>query len=293
VRIAIFTGVLGLLLPGLVGCHDHSAMEQQLADLRLDLGRVQAVQSNQSIQMEDLQSRMLLLSDEVDSNRIMIQRIGGTGGIGEGAGPMERLLDSSRPQELPVVRLSPREPEPQEESGEIALQQLDSAGNLIQFWDSQPPPRAGQGDGLQGPPAPPQGPVQQKVSSGRGFDSRPVMLYNQGMELLKAKNHQQAIMVFEDFIHQWPGHEYADNCMYWIGEALYDQGKFESALASFEGVAQRYPDGNKVPDALLKAAFCHDKLGAPERARELLDRVIRTYPGTEAARIAGRSRGGR
>jgi tol-pal system protein YbgF len=292
VRNAFTTGLLGVLLLGLGACHDHSALEQQLADLRTDQSRVQAVQANQNIQMEDMQNRMLLLSDEMDSNRIMIQRLGGTGGIDEGAGPMERLLGADSPRDLPVVRLSPREPEPEAADEEpVALQQLDSGGNLIQMWDpGQPPPagvRANQG---VAPPAP-QAPMQQKVSSGRGFDSRPVMMYNQGMELLKAKNHQQAIMVFENFLNQWPGHEYADNCMYWIGEALYDQGKYEQALASFEGVAQRYPDGNKVPDALLKAAFCYDKLGAPDRARELLDRVLRIYPGTEAARIAGRSRG--
>jgi tol-pal system protein YbgF len=130
-------------------------------------------------------------------------------------------------------------------------------------------------------------PVAAAAESDRpAVDARPLTLYKKGMALLQEKRHREAVAMFEDFLGQYPNHEYADNCMYWIGEAHYDRQMYHQALAAFEQVVVQHPRGNKVPDAMLKAAFCYASLGMRDRAVELFEKLIGTYPGTPAARLA-------
>jgi TolA-binding protein len=49
----------------------------------------------------------------------------------------------------------------------------------------------------------------------------------------------------------------------------------------------RYPQGDKVADALLKVGFCHLALGSTAVGRQTLEQVVRSYPRHEAAALAG------
>ena len=49
---------------------------------------------------------------------------------------------------------------------------------------------------------------------------------------------------------------------------------------------ERYPDGNKVPDALLKGGQSLEALGDVEGARIAYAEVIKRFPGTAAAAVA-------
>ena len=51
-------------------------------------------------------------------------------------------------------------------------------------------------------------------------------------------------------------------------------------------MAEKFPQGNKVPDALLKVAFCYLALGSARPARETLQEIIRNYPRHPAAGLA-------
>jgi TolA-binding protein len=61
---------------------------------------------------------------------------------------------------------------------------------------------------------------------------------------------------------------------------------FVEAANEFRVVVTRFPFGNKAPDALLKLAFCLISLGDAGKARAVLAEVPRSYPRTEAARLA-------
>ena len=60
----------------------------------------------------------------------------------------------------------------------------------------------------------------------------------------------------------------------------------KGALSAFREVARRFPDGNKVPDALLKAGETQAATGDTAGARETYREVIRKFPGTTAAAVA-------
>ena len=275
-----------LIILGAAGCHDHSALEKQIADLRKELEQIRTVQGNNGVMVEDLDNRLLLVQDQVDTNRLV-------------------LGSTAPPPALPVVRLHPEnvpiypaevvypvaaigapcgKPLPQEPlprpTGTIEYQMLDEYGDLVGTGDLT----AGLAEAADSSPV--RAAPEVKPADRRTENTRALTLYKKGMALLKEKRHREAVAMFEDFLSRFPNHDYADNCTYWIGEAHYDRQMYHKALASFEQVVVQYPRGNKVPDAMLKAAFCYSSLGIRDRARELCEKLIQTYPGTRAARLA-------
>ena len=88
------------------------------------------------------------------------------------------------------------------------------------------------------------------------------------------------------FLQQFPQTEYSDNAQFWIGEAYFKEGKTEEAILAFEDVARKYPQGNKVPDALVRQGICFKVLGDKDNARIILQRVIDKYPNTPQSDMA-------
>ena len=61
---------------------------------------------------------------------------------------------------------------------------------------------------------------------------------------------------------------------------------FKQALGEFRRVIDDYPDGNKVPDSLLKIALSYQSLGDGPTARYVLAQVVEIFPDSSAARVA-------
>ena len=87
-------------------------------------------------------------------------------------------------------------------------------------------------------------------------------------------------------MQRYPGHDLADNAQYWLGEAFYDRKDFTRALAEFRATVDRFPGGNKVPDAMLKMGYCYLAMGQDDKARFTLQQVVAIYPGGEPALLA-------
>jgi tol-pal system protein YbgF len=113
-----------------------------------------------------------------------------------------------------------------------------------------------------------------------------VPIYRAALAALTHKRHSQAIEEFRRLVREFPAHELADNAQYWVGEAYYDQKDYKTASEEFRKVVEGYPSGNKVPDALLKLAFCCDRLGDQRGMRDALLQVVDNYPKSDAARLA-------
>ena len=58
------------------------------------------------------------------------------------------------------------------------------------------------------------------------------------------------------------------------------------AISSFLKLVDRYPQGNKAPDALFKIGLSYSQLKNPEKATEFLTRVMDNYPFSSAAKQA-------
>lgn len=117
-------------------------------------------------------------------------------------------------------------------------------------------------------------------------DVAAVAEYRAALALVSAREWDLALASLGRFVTLHPNHAYADNAMYWRGEVLYAQRDYAAAITELTAMIQRFPQGNKVPDALLRIGFAYQRLGESERAREIFRRVREQYPGTVAARTA-------
>lgn len=111
-------------------------------------------------------------------------------------------------------------------------------------------------------------------------------LYRVGVERLRAKDLDAAILSFYDLIVTYPDHPLRETAQFLVADMLYTQRDFRGALAEFEALIAAVPRGEKVADALLKIGLCQRGLGDTARARRAWERVLRDHPASVAARQA-------
>ena len=69
------------------------------------------------------------------------------------------------------------------------------------------------------------------------------------------------------------------------------QQEFGKAIAAFEAVIRRYPQGGKAPEALYKLAVIHSRLRQQEKVQEYAERLQNLYPESSAAKKALKGEG--
>lgn len=125
------------------------------------------------------------------------------------------------------------------------------------------------------------------VWSAAGDPARERAEYQQAFDLLKRGNYTESIGAFRGFLEKYPAGDYADNALYWLGEASYVNRDFTTALGDFNQLLQRYPTSPKVPGALLKIGYIQYEQHNWSKARKILKRLEREYSGSTEARLAG------
>lgn len=157
------------------------------------------------------------------------------------------------------------------------LQALEQAQSRAAF---APPPAAPAQGGFASTPPPSTPPAAARPS---GTDQQN---YQAAFEMIQARRYPEAGRAFQEFLSAFPASPLADNAQYWLAETHYVQGQFQEALAAFQKVVDDYPQSAKLPDALLKIAYCQDELDNRSAARTTLQQVMRQFPDTTAARLA-------
>jgi len=85
--------------------------------------------------------------------------------------------------------------------------------------------------------------------------------YDAAFELLKQSRYEDSIRSFQNLVDTWPKGQLADDGYYWMSEARYVNREFERALSGFRTVVSRYPDSQRVPEALLKIGYIQYDIG--------------------------------
>jgi tol-pal system protein YbgF len=111
-------------------------------------------------------------------------------------------------------------------------------------------------------------------------------LYAAAYGLFKEGKYEKSRESFENFLKQYPDTEFSDNAQFWVGECYYFEKKYEKAIVEYDKVTKNFPEGNKVPYALLKQGLSFLKLGDKASAKLLLQQVAKDFPNTSQARIA-------
>lgn len=229
-----------------------------------------------------LRRRVQMLEDRV----LYLEQGGGArAGTSAARGGQHTLPDG---RALPVVRLAP----PAAATGHAEPEPEPEAAYAAEDDDPRPEPVEGAARSyrlegtrlvdltLEAGPAAPDRP--DRSAKGRAIIGQ----YEAAMAIYKSGHPDRAEAAFAEFAREHPEHDYADNALYWKGEAAYDQDHFADALAAFTEVVERYGGGNKAPDALLKIGLCYRQLGDIPNARDVLGELVAAYPGERASDIA-------
>lgn len=110
--------------------------------------------------------------------------------------------------------------------------------------------------------------------------------YHSAFETLRKGQWEQAIAEFSAFLQKFPKGEYAGNGQYWLGEAKYVTRRFEESIEEFNKVLTLYPNSSKAPDAMLKIGFANYELAQWPNARQVLEDLVKRFPGSTASRLA-------
>jgi tol-pal system protein YbgF len=107
--------------------------------------------------------------------------------------------------------------------------------------------------------------------------------YQKAFDLLRALRYDKATQAFRQFLVDYPNGRYAHIAQYWLAETSYHTRKFTTAVKDYKTLIEQYPKSPKRADALLKIGYSQYELKAYAEAKEVLEQLIQSYPGTTEA----------
>lgn len=104
-------------------------------------------------------------------------------------------------------------------------------------------------------------------------------LYAKAMSLIKKKDFSNALVQLDLFAKTYPNHKLAANAFYWSGEVQLAEGNYALAISQFTQVVENHSEHSKAADSHYKLAVAHDRNGETEKAKQILNTVIKVYAG--------------
>jgi tol-pal system protein YbgF len=114
----------------------------------------------------------------------------------------------------------------------------------------------------------------------------PGQLYEEAAQDLTQGRYPLALSGFREYVARYGTTDLADNAQYGIGECFYAQARFDSAAVEYARVAERWPEGDRVPAAIYKLGLSEEKLGRAAESRTTLEGLVRRFPNSGEAQLA-------
>jgi tol-pal system protein YbgF len=87
----------------------------------------------------------------------------------------------------------------------------------------------------------------------------------------------------QDFLSKYPTDPRVPDAHLLMGEAFFNQKKFDQALPEYDIVLQKYPDSDKTRAALLKKGLALKEANQTQQAQSTLREVVQKFPNTSEA----------
>lgn len=113
-------------------------------------------------------------------------------------------------------------------------------------------------------------------------------LYADGRKAYDNGELDAARQLFQKFIKEFPKSKNVDNAQFWIGESYYREKWYERAILEYQTVIEKYPNGNKVPAAMLKQGMALQQIGEKPSARLIFEELVKKYPKASEAAVASK-----
>lgn len=279
----------GWLLPALLvmaggcGAARVDVLEGEVHKQREELAELRRNQAAQRVLFDEFRNRLVVLQDRLETEALARDRAA-------------RARGHEPVPILPRVEVAPGNPmerqEPTQPGGLPSQPRSVVIGpdGVPREAATAPPatrpslPRAGvAGRATARPAAEATAPAPQE---GSVADDAAAAEYSRAKALLDAGDLEGARRGFQTFLEERPDHALSDNALYWIGETWYAKALWIKAAKAFGDVVSRYPQANKVPDAMLKLGFCYERLGERALAQAAWSQLLRAYPRTPAGEQA-------
>ena len=100
--------------------------------------------------------------------------------------------------------------------------------------------------------------------------------------LLKKRDYVSAEKALKSFIEEYPKHTLAGNAYYWLGETFYVRNNYVGAAKAFANGYDKFPEGAKAPDNLLKLGLSLKAMGQKDDACTIFGKLTNNYPDAPA-----------
>ncbi len=129
-------------------------------------------------------------------------------------------------------------------------------------------------------------PLQADAAAAKTAESEAVRDYESALAALKASNYKDAAAGFDAFIKKAPDSPQQASAHFFAGYCYGYLKQPAKAAEMYRLLAERWPDDEHVPDALLARAEQLDAAGNHKEAVKTLTLLADKYPATDAARQA-------
>lgn len=244
-----------------------------------DLSALDKKVTRQRKEVQEVRQKQADLETQVDAVKADMQRLGGT--VEEGKHYSQKASDDVIAlQETLTTHIGKNDQEVRQLQEEVAMIKTMLGMKVIE-------PGAAPDLKLREDLPPAAAPVSPPANLANVAGSvDPEELYNGAYSKLTKGDYKAAREEFKKFLELFPQTEYSDNAQFGIGEAYYKEKKYEEAILEYEEVVKKFPQGNKLPDAMLKQAFSFIALNDGNSAKLLLQKIIERFPASEQAEIA-------
>ncbi|WP_106591864.1 tol-pal system protein YbgF [Marinobacterium halophilum] len=110
--------------------------------------------------------------------------------------------------------------------------------------------------------------------------------YDAAFAQVRQRDFAAAEAAFKAFLRDYPDSPLQANAWYWLGEVYLAQQKSAESRTAFTRVIEQFTTHTKAADALYKLGVLAGREGDAGKARQLMQRVVQTYPQSSAADLA-------
>ena len=127
------------------------------------------------------------------------------------------------------------------------------------------------------PPAP---------APGLGASASPNKLWDAAYSDYVAGQYDLAVLGFDAYIKSFPKSDKTDDAQVYICASYLNDGKNEKAVEACDLAIRTYPSGDALPDAYYRKGLALNGLKDVNGARTAWEFAVKTYPDTDAGRLA-------
>ncbi len=110
--------------------------------------------------------------------------------------------------------------------------------------------------------------------------------YDVVFEFLLNREYALAIYGFKRYLKKYPNSLFSPQAAYWLAEAYYVQGQYQTSLEGYEFVLATYPDSDRIDESLFKKGMSLLELRRIDEAKVIFNQVVFEYQDTTVATLA-------